>query len=155
MATQLRLNVGRVRVTSAVSPSEASYIQSIRVQMKALEQNMHKVVNHINMVTPEALEFGLLPIFEESQRLVPVDTGRLRRSGFIETRRTTTGAVAAVGYGRFGSPHYAGFVHEMTGIPHAGETQAKFLEQAVKNKIDTFGRRVQLFIKRTMGDRSG
>ncbi len=155
MATQLRLSVGRVRVTSAAGPAEGGYIQSMRAQMKVIEQNMLKVVQHIDLVTAEAIVFGLEPIFEESQRLVPVDKGILKRSGFIETRRTSSGTAAAIGYGRFGVPNYAGFVHEMVDIPHAGDTQAKFLEQAIKTKIDTFGRRVQLFIQRSMGIKGG
>jgi hypothetical protein len=149
MATgQIKLNIGRVRKTVAASPSEASYIQSIREQMRVIKENMEAVVAHLEKVTPEAIRFGLEPVFEESQRLVPVDTGRLKRSGFIETRKVAHGTVAAVGYGRFGSPNYAGFVHERVDIPHAPPTQAKYLEQAVQTKIGDFRRRVELFYSR-------
>lgn len=149
MATQVQVSIGRVRKTKVVSPSEGSYIQSIREQMKAIQDNLETVVEHLEKVTPEAIRFGLEPVMEESQRLVPVDTGRLKRSGFIETRRTSGGAVAAIGYGRFGVPHYAGFVHERVDIPHASPTQAKFLEQAIATKIGDFRRRVELFYSRT------
>lgn len=151
MAGVAKLSIGRVRVTSATLPSEAGYVRSIRTQMKAIEENLEKVVKHVNDVTPEAIVFGLEPIFQESQRLVPVDKGILKRSGFIETRKTSSGAVAAMGYGRYGRPFYAGFVHERMDVRHAGVTQAKFLEQPIMQGIDTFRRRVVLFMQRSTG----
>ena len=150
MAAMLQLSVGRERVTSAATPSEASYIKSIRNQMRVVRENMEAITNHVDNITPEALEFGLKPIFEESQRLVPVDTGRLKRSGFIETRRTAGGTIAAIGYGRFGIPHYTAVVHENLLFRHAQPTQAKFLEVAISTKLGDFRRRVEMFMKNTM-----
>lgn len=150
MAAQLKLNVGRERVTVAALPSEAGYIRSIRVQMEAIRKNMEQVVAHVNGVTGEAIVFGLQPVFDESQKLVPVDTGKLQRSGFIETRRTASGIIAAIGYGRFGIPFYTAFVHENLTVRHAKGKSAKFLEIAVQTKIGDFRRRVELFIARTM-----
>lgn len=151
MADVLQLNVGRQRVTSVVGPSEANYIQSIRTQMKVIRDNLLKVTDHIENVTPEAIKFGLKPIFDESQRLVPVDTGALKRSGFIETRRMARGTAAAIGYGRYGRPTYAAFVHENLNLRHAPPTQAKWLEVAVNTKIGDFGRRIVLYYRRSMG----
>jgi len=148
----LGFQVGRVRVTNVPSPSEARYIRSIRDQMKTIRNNLLRTIDRIEGVTPAAIRFGLQPIFDESQELVPVDTGRLKRSGFIETRTQASGRISAeIGYGRFGIPHYAAFVHERTDIPHAGKTQAKFLEAAVNKHIGSFARRVQLHIKRESG----
>jgi hypothetical protein len=155
MAEPLKLNVGRERVTSAALPSEVGYIQSIRKQMALLRKNLLTVVDYVDAITPEAIEFGLKPIFEESQRLVPVDTGKLKVSGFVETRKTSTGAVAAIGYGRFGKPGYAAFVHERLDIAHRAPTQAKFLEVAVVTRIDDFRRRVALFYQRNTGATPG
>lgn len=152
MADPLQLSVGRVRRTSVVSPSEGAYIKSIRDQMDLIKKNMLKVINHIENVTPEAIRFGLQPIFDESQRLVPVDTGDLKRSGFIEVRTTVSGNTsAAIGYGRYGRPNYAGFVHERMDLRHAPPTQAKFLEAAVNKHIGDFGRRVALFYQKQTG----
>ena len=114
-------------------------------------ENLKKVIARIENVTPEAIRFGLQPIFEESQRLVPVDTSRLKSSGFIETRQRVGGVSAEIGYGRFGIPHYAGFVHEMIDIPHAPPTRAKYLEAAVNLHIGDFGRRVGLYMEREVG----
>lgn len=150
-AGPIGFSVGRVRVTRAAQPSEAGYIRSIHEQMKAIEQNLLALINRIENVTPEALEFGLLPVFERSQELVPVDTGRLKASGFIETRQEAQGTSAVVGYGRFGIPAYAGFVHEMLDIPHAPPTQAKFLETAINEKMGDFERRVGFFIAKETG----
>ena len=151
MPGPLGFSVGRVRVTVAASPSEAGYIQSIRKQMDAIGQNLKKVTDRIQNITPEALIFGVQPIFDRSQELVPVDTGTLKSSGFIETRETSQGVGVFVGYGRFGKPHYAGFVHERLDIRHAKGKQAKFLEAAVNEKIGDFTRRVALYIKRETG----
>ena len=151
MANPLGFNVGRVRVTSAAKPSEAGYIRSIREQMNTIIGNVQKVINRIERVTPEALVFGVQPIFDRSQELVPVDTGRLKASGFIETRPTAAGVGVFVGYARFGIPFYAGFVHERLDLRHAAGKQAKFLEAAVNEKIGDFERRVALFISRQTG----
>lgn len=152
MPEVLRLSVGRIRKTVAIQPSEGGYISSIRNQMNLIKGNLLKVVNHIENVTPSALRFGLQPIFDESQRLVPVDTGDLKASGFIEVRTTGSGVTsAAIGYGRFGKPFYAGFVHERLDLRHASPTQAKFLEAAVNTKINTFKRRVALFYQKQTG----
>lgn len=150
MAQTLKLTVGRERQTVAVHPSEAGYIRSINKQMQAIRSNMEEVVAHVKNVTPEAIEFGLKPIFEESQRLVPVDTGKLKRSGFIETRQTAGGTIAAIGYGRFGVPRYTAFVHENLLVRHAKPTQAKFLETAVMTHLGDFRRRVEMFMAKTM-----
>lgn len=149
--TPIQVNVGRQRITRMVSPSEASYIHSIRTQSKAIADNMRTVVRHIENVLPEAIKYGLEPILIESQRLVPVDTGKLKRSGFIETRKTAAGTAAAIGYGRYGRPTYAAFVHENLALRHAPPTQAKFLEVAVNTKIDDFRRRVEMYMKKATG----
>ncbi len=151
MGNPIGFNVGRVRVTRVVGPSEAGYIRSIREQMKAIIENVQKVIDRIENVTPEALVFGVQPIFDKSQELVPVDTGRLKASGFVVTRDTAAGVGVFVGYGRFGKPHYAGFVHERLDIRHAAGKQAKFLEAAVNEHIGDFERRVALFISRETG----
>ncbi len=151
MAGPLNLNVGRVRRTSVVSPSEATYIKSIRDQMALISSNVLKVVKRLDESTPDAIRFGLEPIFQESQRLVPVDRGPLKASGFIEVRKTAGGAQAAIGYGRYGRPTYAAFVHERLDLRHAPPTQAKFLEEPIMKGIDTFRRRVALFYRKQTG----
>ena len=140
--------IGRVRVTRVVSASEAGYIAHMREQSKVIADNMRRAVQHIDNATPDAILFGLEPIYDESQRLVPVDTGRLKRSGFTAARKRAGGATAEIGYGRFGRPFYALFVHERMDVRHAPPTQAKFLETAVMTKLGDFRRRVELYMRR-------
>lgn len=140
--------IGRVRVTRAVSPSEGNYIQHMREQARAISENMRKAIEHVENQTKEALLFGAEPIFKESQRLVPVDTGRLKRSGFVTTRKRSGGHILQIGYGRYGRPFYALFVHERTDLRHASPTQAKFLEAAVMTRLGDFRRRVELFMRK-------
>lgn len=139
---RVKLNVGRQRVTRVVSSTEAGYIQSIRRQMATIEENLRNVVKALEDVTPGALKYGLQPIFEESQRLVPVDTGRLKRSGFLEVDKVKSGARASMGYARGGRPGYAVYVHEIPTYYHRTPTQYKFLEEAVDRKIGELRPRV-------------
>ncbi len=151
MAGVLQINAGRSRITRVLSPAEGNYVEAIREQMAQIIRNMEKVVAHIENVTPEAIRFGLQPAFDKSQVYVPVDTGDLKRSGFIETRKTAGGTAAAIGYGRFGRPTYAGIVHERLDFVHAPPTRAKFLEAAINEHIGDFQRRVVLFLKKSTG----
>lgn len=153
MADPLGIQVGRQRVTRVVSPSEAGYIRSIRGQMSGIMKNMLKLIEGIENATPDAIRFGLQPIFDESQRLVPVDTSRLKDSGYVEVRTEgRSGRVRAeIGYGLYGKPHYAGIVHERLDVRHAGATQAKYLEAAINSHIGTFVRRVALHVQKRTG----
>lgn len=153
MPNPLGLQVGRQRVTAAAHPSEGGYIRTIRGQMDGIMNNMLKLIEGIEGATPAAIRFGLRPIFEESQRLVPVDTGDLKQSGYVEVRtESRSGRVRAeIGYGLYGRPHYAGFVHEMVHIRHAAPTQAKYLEAAVNSKLGDFVRRVGFFLQKATG----
>lgn len=153
MADPLGISVGRVRVTVAASPSEAGYIRGIRTQMNVIMKNMQKLIDGVENATPQAIKFGLIPMFEESQRLVPIDTGNLKASGYVEVRTEPRGGRirAEIGYGRHGRPHYAGFVHEMLQIPHAPPTQAKYLEAAINKHIGEFPFRIARFMQKATG----
>lgn len=151
MSGPIQFNVGRVRVTGSAKISEVGYIRSIREQMDAIAGNVQALIDHVEEVTPAALIFGAQPIFDRSQELVPVDTGDLKASGFIETRDTASGVGVFLGYGRFGKPFYAGFVHERLDVRHAKGKQAKFLEAAINEKLGDFKRRVILFLRKQTG----
>lgn len=153
MADPLGIQVGRQRVTRVTLPSEAGYVTSIRGQMNVIQKNMMKLIAGIENATPQAIMFGLEPIFDASQELVPVDTGRLRASGYVRVRtEKRSGRVRAeIGYGLGGQPHYAGIVHERLDIRHAKGKQAKFLEAAIDMHIGKFVRRVGLFMQRATG----
>ncbi len=69
-------------------------------------------------------------IFDRSQELVPVDTGALKNSGYVETETIPDGFEVRIGYAKGDDPPYANFVHEDLTKHHDAPTQAKFLEQA-------------------------
>ena len=146
---QFGFSVGRIRVTSAASPSEGRYIQNMRNQTKDLNDIIKKVMDHVVGVTPHAIIHALEPIYDRSQELVPKDTRKLMKSGFIEvnTEGRSGNVRALIGYARFGKPQYAAFVHEMVHIPHARGESAKFLEIAINEKIGNFDRRLTNYMR--------
>ncbi len=148
----LFIGVGRVRVTKIPSPSEAGYIRAMRAQAKGIADIIQGVFDKTEDIMPEALVYGLKPAFERSQELVPVLTGKLKHSGFLESDVTRSGnARAILGYGRFGVPHYAAFVHEMLHIRRAPGKSAKYLEYAVNEKADLILPRVEQYLQRQIG----
>jgi len=60
-------------------------------------------------------------IFDDSQKLVPVDTGKLKKSGKVSYNKN---GASTVEY----KNDYAVFVHEDLNANHKKGTQAKFLE---------------------------
>ena len=147
----INLGVGRKRISRQMQPHEAGYVANITGQMDHLRATIKSIVDRVENLTPAALKHGLKPIFDTSQVLVPVDKGRLKRSGFIETRRGVRGVSASVGYAKSGRPHYAVLVHERLEFQHAAGTQAKFLEEAVNRHVDEIGPRIATYLKRNVG----
>lgn len=70
-------------------------------------------------------------IFNQSQALVPVDTGALRSSGHVTLpNQGPDGVEVTIGYGGAAAP-YAVYVHERLDLNHPNGGQAKFLEEPV------------------------
>lgn len=65
-----------------------------------------------------------------SQKLVPVDTEALKKSGRVVVKGVGLGATATVEYGGPEAP-YAYVVHERLDLKHAPPTQARYLADAV------------------------
>lgn len=83
--------------------------------------NIEEEINEVRL----AVEY----IFNKSQELVPVDTGKLQESGYSEVITTSTGPQGIVKY----STSYAMAVHELPYNHNIG--QSKYLEDAVINYI--------------------
>ncbi|KKL66944.1 hypothetical protein LCGC14_2139930 [marine sediment metagenome] len=130
VARRVRFRVGRQRLTSGVDTSTAGYTRQIRSQMKSIEQSYTRFLGTVEATTEVAVRTALQPVFDRSQELVPVDTGKLKASGYLETRVSRGRVVGEVGYGRGGNPHWAPRVHEDLDVFHEPPTQAKYLEQA-------------------------
>ena len=136
MARRARFRVGPQRIAQGLNPSSASYTRAIRSQMVSIEKGFTRLLDTVKATTPAAVEAMLRPVFDRSQILVPVKTGVLKASGYLEIR-TGLGdrVVGEVGYGKGNNPPYAPFVHENLDAHHAVPTQAKFLEQAVNEEL--------------------
>lgn len=143
--------IGYQRIPASTRPSQASYTRAIRSQMEQIIKNAQAVIAAIEGDSIDALKYALEPIYDESQILVPVDTGRLKASGFIEARKTGRGVTGAVGYGKGGDPYYAVYVHEHLELRHEAPTQAKFLEEAVNRHIDEIPERYAEYIRNSTG----
>lgn len=95
--------------------------------------------------------------FNESQTLVPVDTGILRSSGHVNSPKMDTESVEiTIGYGGPATP-YALFVHERIYAPsgkkvyHKPPTRAKYLETPVKRRAKGMGGRLTQLVKLELG----
>ncbi len=152
MARSTQAFVGRRRLDKFVSPSEAGYTRAVRSSMRQVVNNFKKIVAGIQNASPAALAHAVEPIFQESQTLVPVDTGALRNSGFVETGFDSSGvAFAVVGYAKAGRPPYAALVHERVDVFHNSPTQAKFLEEAMNRNLDKILPRYAAFVRGAVG----
>ncbi len=127
---RINLTVGK---KTTIDASASGYVAAMNAQMKTIQDNFIEIMRGTNNLLPGALAHGVEPIFDESQRLVPVRTGALKSSGFVDARQTARGARVTLGYGRGGFPSYAALVHEGLQFFHKAPTQAKFLSQAVAN----------------------
>ncbi len=127
------------------------------VSIKGLDK-VEKNLNKMLKTHPDALAAALyqegFSIMAESQKKVPVDTGRLRASGYVAPPQEGDGApTVELGYGT----DYGIFVHERTEARHSvGE--AKFLEKAVNEAMAGYNRRLlartQQNIERGVGVRA-
>ena len=152
---QLRVQLGRVRTSARAMPLEAGYTAQVNSQMKTLRDNLLKVIEGIENATADALVYGMLPIYDESQRLVPKKTGKLMISGFLGADKVSGGARANIGYAAGGDPFYAALQHERLDFNHASPTQAKYLEAAVNQHINEIQPRVSEFLGISTGMRGG
>jgi hypothetical protein len=113
--------------------------------MARIAADFNAFISHITDAAPEALKLALEPTFRASQEQVPVDTGALKDSGYLEIVRRGKNSVVEIGYGRNGFPDYAAVVHEDTTVPHKSPTKAKFLEDPLhKDYFKILDRTVQL-----------
>lgn len=137
MATNLQFLAGIKpkpfsQAANAVDIASARYADVMKIQCKQVSDMLNAVIADIKRVTPDILFEALEPTFELSQTYVPVDTGKLKESGFLEKQTFTGGARVVMGYGREGFPAYATLVHERVDIPHKAPTRSKFLLAAIE-----------------------
>jgi hypothetical protein len=118
----------------AVDIASARYADSMRAQSKQVSDMFNNVIADIKDVTADVLYEALQQVFDLSQDYVPVDTGDLKESGFLEKQTFPGGCRVVMGYGRGGDPGYATLVHERVDIAHEAPTRSKFLLAAIEEK---------------------
>jgi len=144
MGRAFNASVGTQRSGGAAGRSTRESIRSVRKQVSA-------ALRSVKNALPAAAEMAMQPIFDESQRLVPVLTGELKESGFLEVSGELGTVRVSIGYARGGKPDYAVFVHEMVDLKHKAPTQAKFLQQPLEEQIDEIAPRMAAAMKALTG----
>lgn len=142
MAVRTRLVVGMKSVTAPRYPSEAGYVAQMNEQVQMLEDQIRSIVDQFENVTNEIMLEALQPVFDETQRIVPVDHGDLKESGYLEITGSKKAPRVELGYGHGGHPRYAAYVHEITQYQHAAPTQAKFVERPMLQDLDGIRERI-------------
>lgn len=134
-----------------LSPAYKPTVDSIRQQMSVLEKDIDNIIAGIELQSEDALVEALRPIYERSQVLVPVKTGALKESGYLEGEMDGSVARASVGYAQEHDPGYAVFVHENLEARHRAPTQAKFLQQPVEEQMGEIRGRIVDYLRKVMG----
>lgn len=147
----IRGSIGLRRIPSSTARTAKAATLDARKQFKMLEKNLQKAIQHVTDVTAPALAEAMKPIFLESQKLVPKDTLRLMKSGFLSSGTFRGQPAVSIGYGVGKSSKYAIFVHEDLSAQHADGTQAKFLEAPYKKQLNQIAGRVSRIIKKKAG----
>ena len=101
---------------------------SIEVELGKFAE-LSNIADNMDAAMQEVIDEVIQAVFEESQNLVPVDTGALKSSGQIISGSNDEGDSpnAYIEYGN-DTVTYAVEVHENLQTPHKDPTQAKYLE---------------------------
>jgi len=115
------------------------------MQWRSILGKLNKVKDGTARAMPDALMYAFLPIFQDSQMMVPVDTGHLRASGYLRKVPAAGRKQARVEMGY--DADYAMVVHEDMSKSHQGTTQAKFLEQPVQKHKGKMQERIAYYLR--------
>lgn len=111
---------------------------------KAIQRNLRRAESGYRRALGAALYREGSAILAESLKLVPVDTGRLRATGYVSPPEQTRGGVEVeIGYGT----DYAVKQHEDVSLAHV-VGQAKFLQQPAEEAERGMLTRVQADMRR-------
>lgn len=122
------INPRNIRVSEG---SAADLERGLRAAFSEIAKDFGAYVNKLEGFLPEDLKEALQPTFDKSQEIVPVDTGELKASGYLEVEQYRNGARVEIGYGRGGFPPYAVAVHEIPAF-HQPPTRDKFLQGPIE-----------------------
>ena len=120
------------------------YINTGEIQL--LANALKRIPSHMPNILEKSIYEEANVIFNESQKLVPVDTGALRASGFVHApRRENNRVFVRVTYGG-PAAHYALYVHENLYARHDAPTQAKYLETPLYRQVPVIVRNLTIRI---------
>ena len=145
MARNVRLSavVGRKSLRGNQYDSSVRGPQmDVRAAMRSVISGYQKLVDALQDVTPEIIYDALEPTFEKSQEYCPVDTGRLKDSGYIRITQFRGTPTVEIGYGIGGEPPYTVNVHENLNWRHKYPTRAKWLEVALTEDDEAIQQRI-------------
>lgn len=125
--------------------------RNTKAQAAQVISNLQEVIRSVDGATPEAIEAGLRLIFNKSQEYVPVLSGELKESGYVEVVPGFFRHKGEVGYARNGRPDYAIIVHELVENQHEAPTSAKYLQKAVEEELDKVAAVMVKVIQRQSG----
>ena len=115
-----------------------------------LADALKRIPSHMTNILEKSLYEEANVIFNESQKLVPVDTGALKTSGFVHApRRENNRVFVRVTYGG-SAAHYALYVHETLYARHTAPTQAKNLETPLYRQLPVIIRNLTIRINHMM-----
>lgn len=143
--------IGRAAVRSSVSTPTANATFAARRAMQDVIKEYTRWVQHVEDVTPEILVEALEPAFKLSQIYCPQDTGKLKKSGYLESTTFRGIPTVEIGYGKGGDPDYAAVVHENMEYRHKAPTKAKFLQAALEEQDGDIKERILSRLKHAAG----
>lgn len=146
--------IGKQRIGESPRwPSEADYVASINRQCKQLENAIFGLFKEMQGdISMDIMIDALRPTFEETQKQVPVETGALKASGYLEkSPEYSGGARVEMGYAYRNSPWYAQLVHENVASWHRSPTKAKFLQDPMMADLNNIYARLGALYKAALG----
>lgn len=118
--------------------------------IKLLAQALKNIPPNMPDLLSKALYEEANVIFNESQKLVPVDTGALRASGVVHPPKTEHHRTSVrVTYGG-PAASYALYVHENLYARHNAPTQAKYLETPLYRQVPVIIKNLAIRIRHMM-----
>lgn len=100
--------------------------------------------------TGRLLYYEATQVFDRSQDIVPIDTGALRSSGFVQQPEVKGNEISVtVAYGGAAAP-YAVIQHENLEYHHEPPTQAKYLETPLVERIDNIREGLQGIVSKAI-----
>jgi hypothetical protein len=117
-----------------------------REMVARIEEVAHKARRAIDKAV---YKFGNTEM-REMKRLVPVDTGTLKNSGYVEKpKRDGSRVMLEIGFGG-AAEHYAMYVHEDLDAYHENG-QAKYVEMPLSESAPFFAQRVGEDVRKELG----